>query len=169
MVQDLTHKIFAWRSHSNAKLVAFIVVVLAAVFATHLINRNAIKRQHNGQVKSCVIIQTLRDQTNAAQFLIYDTFLNVRRLQQKAIDSGRLEGIALKQARDARDRAQRVVDTSVITGPTDCEKVASNPDKYQPPSPIFIKRDNKQVKAARDSARKIIESARQAERDVSTD
>lgn len=135
------------RRHS--KTLAFLGLALAIALAFALQTRGAIKRERIAQLAACGRVQHLRDQSNASAFLIYDTFKQVRAQQATAVNSGQLKGVALKQAKQSRDRAGIVVKDTTVTGPTDCNEAIDHPETYSPPIPEPIDSNSPRVKAAR--------------------
>jgi len=139
---------FSPRTWSILRAVAFFGVVLVAVYAIFAT-----------ELRTCDRVQYLRDQANGTNFLVYDTFKQVKEQNQAAIESGKLKGKALEQARQAVQRATQVVDTTVVTGPTNCKGAVFDPG-YKAPAPEFIKNETPQVKAARAHAMEIIRKAK---------
>lgn len=151
------------RHNPKSQLIAFLLVVAATGGSLYITTQGDLQREHKAQFRNCVRVQDLRDQANGTNFLIYDTFKLIRDQQDAAIKSGRLTGAALVQAKQSRKRAQRVVDTAVITGPTDCKKATRDPGRYVSPAPEFIKSDSDQVKISRKLAKDLIEKAKRNE------
>jgi hypothetical protein len=160
-----------WRFNRGPALrtLAFLFVVIVAIFAVYTVNehninarakdeRANIAARARAELRTCVRVQYLRDQANGTNFLIFDTFMSVRDQMQKVIDSGKLRGTALKQAEASVKRANDVVQTTVVTGPTDCH-AATFDDNYKAPAPEFIIKNGPRVKAARKSAARIVRKA----------
>lgn len=141
------------------RMAAFLFVVLVAAFATYKIDQQSIHNLEAVETRTCVRVQFLRDQANGTNFLIYDTFKMVVDQQKAALKAGKLQGTALKQAKQSITRAQKVVNTTVVTGPTDCRGAVFDPH-YKAPAPEFIAGNSKRVKAARIHAAEIIKKAK---------
>jgi hypothetical protein len=137
-----------WRGLATLRLLAYVGVVTALAYSVF-----------GAELRTCHRVQYLRDQANGTNFLVYDTFKSVRDQQQAAINSGKLKGKALQQAREAVGRADKVVKTTVVTGPTDCEAATFNPS-YAAPAPEFIDKNNAQVKRARMHSADIVRKAK---------
>lgn len=135
-------------STRTLRLLAFVAMVLVALVAVFGVEH-----------RTCERVQYLRDQANGTNFLVYDTFKSVRDQQQAAIDSGKLEGKALEQARDSVKRSDLVVQTTVVTGPTDCTRATLDPG-YAAPAPEFVVTESARVKEARAHAAEIVEKAK---------
>jgi hypothetical protein len=144
-------------------LLAFLVLAAAMMGAIYFSTNNALKRERAAQIKTCVRVQILRDQANGTNFLIYDTFKHVVMQQQKALASKTLKGTALKQARDAINRAQAVVNTTLVTGPTDCIAATDSPGTYKAPSPEFIAKGGPRVALSRKRANVLVLKAKRGE------
>jgi hypothetical protein len=148
-----------WSGGPAMRTLAFLLVVLATAFAVYRVNDAGIASTKRAEFRTCQRVQFLRDQANGTNFLIYDTFKTAIAQQQKAIDSGRVKGAALKQTEDAIKRGQNVVNTTVVTGPTDCVG-ATYDDNYKAPAPEFVVNNTPRVKAARAHAADIIRKAK---------
>jgi hypothetical protein len=123
----------------------FVIVTIVALFGV--------------ENRTCHRVQYLRDQANGTNFLVYDTFKQVRDQQQAAVDSGHLHGKALQQAKEAVRRGDAVVKTTVVTGPTNCGRAVLDPG-YAAPAPEFIYKNTDQVKRARANAYQIVVKAK---------
>jgi hypothetical protein len=152
-------KSWSWRGLPAARTFAFLLVVLVSVFAVYRINQGGIDDLRAVELRTCERVQFLRDQANGTNFLIFDTFKQIVDQQNKIIASGRLKGAALKQAKDSVKRSQGVVNTTVVTGPTDCHEATFN-NSYKAPAPEFIARNGPHVAQAREHAAGIIRKAR---------
>lgn len=144
----------------HAQAIVYVVLALVVIFALYTTTQTSLDRERDAQVRACERVQLLRDQSNGTNFLIFNTFQQVADQQQAVIDSGNLKGIALKQAKQSRDRAQRVVDTTVVTGPTSCVASVDSPETYKAPAPEFIAKNTKRVQIARKRSQAIIDKAK---------
>lgn len=140
------------------RLAAYIIVVVAVVFAVSRNTSHDVNRVRDAESRVCERVQILRDQANGTQFLIYDTFKRVRDQQTAAAKN--LKGTALMQAKQSIERANRVVQTVVVTGPTDCDEATLHPNSYVPPVPAFIDEQSPGVKLARKRSSDIIKRAK---------
>jgi hypothetical protein len=152
------------------RLAAFLAVILVSIFAVYKINERSVNNvrtiNERGitnlravELRTCARVQYLRDQANGTNFLIYDVFRRSLTQQKEAVKAGHLKGAALKQAKEAIKRAQKVVSTTVVTGPTDCH-AATFDNNYKAPAPEFIARNGPRVKLARQHADGIIRKAK---------
>lgn len=154
-------RVYLWHLFKrHRKTIAFIFLAAVFMLAFYLNTNQALKRERTAQLTTCARVQLLRDQANGNSFRIYDTFKQVVEQQQAVINSGRLKGVALKQARKAVARAQEAVNTSLITGPTDCIQAVDHPDRYAAPAPEFISRNGPNVKLARQRAMELVRKAK---------
>jgi hypothetical protein len=68
--------------------------------------------------------------------------------------------ISLQQAQESIKRAQDVVNTTLVTGPTDCKAATDHPDTYAAPAPEFIRDNSARVKIARQHAMDLVRKAK---------
>jgi hypothetical protein len=141
-------------------LLAFLVLAVGIAGAFYFSTHNQLNREREAQVFTCTRVQILRDQANGQAFLIYNTFKQVADQQRAVIESGKLKGPALKQARQSLKRAARVVKTTVVTGPTDCIAATDSPRSYRAPAPEFIAKGGARVRVAKERADLIVTKAR---------
>lgn len=140
--------------------IAYVVVISVVLWGTYRIQQSAIEREHDAQVVACKRVQTLRDQANGTNFLVYDTFKSVAAQQSAVLE---LPGLTAKErmmAQKALKRANDVVRTTVVTGPTSCVDAVDHPDSYSAPAPEFIASDSKRVAIARKRAQIITQKAK---------
>ncbi len=145
-------------SSRTLKTMAFLLVAVAAAFAVYEIGQRSIRDIQRVEVEACERVQFLRDQANGTNFLVYDTFKQAAESQRQALRDYKTKA-GKESARSALERAQNVVDTTVVTGPTDCFRAVYD-DGYEAPSPEFIDKGSAQVLAARASAERIIDAAK---------
>jgi hypothetical protein len=139
-------------------LVGYVILLIAVVTAVYMIQGSAIERERQAQLVQCERVQLLRDQSNGVNFLIYDYFKEAAEAQTEAAKiekDPKQKEVRLSTAA----RLQRTADTTVVTGPTDCNQAVNNPTEYSAPAPSFIAEDNAQVKEAKRRAAEIINKA----------
>lgn len=150
-------RLLFWR-HAGA--IAFVFLTAVVIFAFYVSTSDQLARDRNVQIRTCERVQLLRDQSNGTNILIFDTFNRVVKQQQAVIDSGKLKGVALKQAKVSLKRAKDVVATTVVTGPTNCVEASDHPDTYRAPAPEFIVNGGPRVAVARKGAQEIVDKAK---------
>jgi quinol monooxygenase YgiN len=141
-----------------AQLTAFLLVVIASAYAAYAINASNISRVEQSELVACARVQLLRDQANGTNFLIYDTFKQAAASQKKLAHETKNKDIR-KQARAAQHRAEKVRDTTVVTGPTDCDRAVKHPATYIPPAPEFIATESPRIAIARKRSEAIVNKA----------
>jgi hypothetical protein len=153
-----------WRGWPLVRALAYVFVAMAAAYGVSQYNTRSSQArfatQRTAELRICERTQFLRDQANGTNILIFDTFNRLVKQQKAAIASGKLQSTALKQAKDAVRRGEKVVRTTVVTGPTDCKAATDHPDKYVAPAPEFIVNDTARVRSARRHAQAIVEKAK---------
>jgi hypothetical protein len=140
--------------------IVYVALSLVVILSLYISTQRALERERAAQLTTCARVQFLRDQANGTNFLIYDTFKRVVIQQQNVIDSGQLRGKALQQAQESIKRAQDVVNTTLVTGPTDCKAATDHPDTYAAPAPEFIRDNSARVKIARQHAMDLVRKAK---------
>jgi hypothetical protein len=141
------------------RLAAYIAVAICASVAVLKISDQAIERERLAQIAVCERVQVLRDQANGTNVLVFDTFNDVIRNQKKYLAQA-VTKEQKKQLKETLDRARHVVNTTTVTGPTDCHAAVDHPTTYKAPAPEFVKNGGKRIQTIRDRSDKIAALAR---------
>lgn len=139
------------------QLIAFIVVVVAAVGTSYIANHNAIERERQAQIVQCERVQVLRDQTNGLALADYEIYIAAHEREAKLIKS---DPQAAETHRKSSLKFYEIAHTLSVTAPTNCREAVDRPERYRAPAPVFIYRNGPEVEAIRGRSEDIVRRAR---------
>lgn len=144
------------RKHNWLPLVGYVILTIVIVLAITRVQDNSIKREHLASLAACERVQLLRDQANGTNFLIYSVFSSAYDRESKLAESDNKNA---KQHAKSAKAIKKTVETTIVTGSTDCLAAVDHPETYQAPVPAFIDEGGLVVRDARIRAQKITKKA----------
>lgn len=145
----------------HKRTIAFVFVTLITLLSITYVQRNAILREERAQIRTCERVQILRDQTNGLSFIAYDAWAGAAMREKRLAEA--TKGREHAQHQKSYVGLQTLADKMVITGPTDCSRATSEPDRYEAPAPEFIGAKGPNVELSRRRSQTIIEKAKKNE------
>lgn len=156
---------------SNAKLLAFVFVVITCLIGVRAYDQRSVHRDRvqtaaliahsrTAQLRTCQRLQILRDQTNATMLTAYTIFHATERQENDLAKRDPENAVLHRELALAFRRSSRQL---MVTGPTSCREAVDHADRYAAPAPEFIFKDGLRVKIAQKRAKAIQDKARRGE------